>query len=563
MKRNKLFSLLSATAIAASLGLTSCDLDLTPIDYYGANSFWETEAQAVGNFHAMMAQLRTFDFQTSITYGELRGGAYTLEGLGSDGSNLLSTYIREQNLSVTNYGVANFGSYWGLIANANLFIARVEPADYFSDEATKNYCLGMAYGMRAYYYFLLYRAYGGVPLRLTPDVADGNYDPTTLYMKRAEPSEVMAQIKKDLAASLDYFGNQNSFNFDGESKNAKYYWSKAATEMLAGEVYLWNSKVTTGNQTADKSDLATAKTHFQNVINNYGLSLQDDFASVFSPDNKQNSEVVFAFKYDEQEETNGFSSYCYSATTGLTRGNAYDLDGEVWNDPLLIGGNVHYYQYSNALWYQFDAADTRRDATFVSSWHDSGATQLRGTFVRKHIGHVSDLTGYRAYDSDHAIYRLPLAYLSLAEIANMEGDNNGVKSNIDIIRKRAYGDAWDEATYGYTPGTFVQNEVAILHEKDKEFVQEGQRWWDVCRMSVSADCATTDHLVFHNEGHVAYGLSVSDLREATSRPWDEANPITVAPILSTDNAYRVLWPIDSATLSSDKELEEGGQTPGY
>ena len=156
-----------------------------------------------------------------------------METTGSDGSNLAAAYLREQNLSVTNYGVANFGNYWGLIANVNLFIARVEPADYFSSEETKNYCLGMAYGMRAYYYFILYRAYGGVPLRLIPDVADGNYDPVTLYMKRAQPSEVMAQIKKDITTSLNYFGNQTTFNFDNESGNAKYYWSKAATEMLA------------------------------------------------------------------------------------------------------------------------------------------------------------------------------------------------------------------------------------------------------------------------------------------------------------------------------------------
>ena len=560
MKKNKFFSLFSATVVAASLGLTSCELDLAPIDYYGANSFWTTEAQAIGDIHAMMQHFRTFDFQTNITYGEIRGGAYTLETTGSDGSNLAAAYLREQNLSVTNYGVANFGNYWGLIANVNLFIARVEPADYFSSEETKNYCLGMAYGMRAYYYFILYRAYGGVPLRLIPDVADGNYDPVTLYMKRAQPSEVMAQIKKDITTSLNYFGNQTTFNFDNESGNAKYYWSKAATEMLAGEVYLWNSKVTIGDQAADKNDLATAKTHFQNVINNYGLGLQGDFSAVFDPENKQNSEIIMAFKYDENEASNGFSGYCYSATTGLTLGNAFDINGETWADPLRIGGNVHYYQYSNALWYQYDEADTRRDATFISSWHDKEATQLRGTFVRKHIGSISALTSYRTYDSDHAIYRLPLAYLSLAEIANMEGDNTGVKNNINKIRERAYGDAWSEDVYGYTPGSFAENEVAILHEKDKEFVQEGQRWWDVCRMSVSSACGTTDHLVFHNEGHVAYGLAVNDLREATSKSWAEANSITVQPLLSTENAYRVLWPIDTSTLSSDTELE---QTPGY
>lgn len=555
MKKNKFFSLFSATVVAASLGLTSCELDLVPIDYYSANSFWTTEAQAIGDIHAMMEHFRTFDFQTNINYGEIRGGAYSLETIGSDNSNLASSTLREQNLSATNYGIENFGNYWGLIANVNLFIARVEPADYFTSEDTKNYCLGIAYGMRAYYYFILYRAYGGVPLRLTPDVADGNYDPVTLYMKRAQPSEVMTQIKKDITTSLTYFGDQTTFNFDDKSTNAKYYWSKAATEMLAGEVYLWNSKVTIGDQKADKKDLATAKTHFKNVIEKYGLKLQDKFSDVFNPENKQNSEIIMAFKYDENEASNGFSGYCYSATTGTTKGNAYNINGEIWEDPLRIGGNVNYYQYSNALWYQYDEEDTRRDATLISSWHDKEATQLRGTFVRKHIGSVSSSTNFRTYDSDRAIYRLALAYLSLAEIANMEGDNPGVKKYIDEIRKRAYGNE----SHGYTPGSFVENEVAILHEKDKEFVQEGQRWWDICRMSVNPACDATDHLVFHDESHIAYGLNKPDLREANPS-WEEANPITIRPQLSKDNAYRVLWPIDTNTLNSDPELK---QTPGY
>ncbi len=564
MKRYKLFSSLSTVLVAFSMGIVSCadNLDLSPIDYYGASNFWTTEAQAIGNISAMMQQFRGYNFQTVITYGEIRGGAYTLETTGSDGASLNSQYLREQNLSATNYGVANFGDYWGLIANANLFIARVEDADYFSNEDTKNYCLGIVYGLRAYYYFLLYRAYGGVPLRLTPDVVDGNYDATSLYMPRAKASEVMEQIKSDIATSLDYFGDQTSFDFDGDSKNAKYYWSKAATEMLAGEVYLWNSKVTVGDQVADKNDLSIAKTYFQNVINNYGLSMQDSFEDVFSVNNKQNSEIIFAFQCDEDEVTNAIPvNYGYGIITGYTIGTAYDINGNLWDNPDQIASTQQRYQYSNALWYQFDEEDTRRDITFSTSWHDQAATQLRGTFVRKNLGGISSATNYRAYDGDQPIYRLPLAYLSLAEIANMEGNFTDVENYINLVRQRAYGENWDPSVYAYKAGSFLENEVAILHEKDKEFVQEGQRWWDVCRMSVSAECEETDHLVFHNEGHVAYGLTITEnMKELNASSWEEASEITVKPILETSNAYRVLWPIDSSTLGSDPTLE---QTPGY
>ncbi len=510
-----------------------------------------------------MQQFRGFNFETVIRYGELRGGAYTMETTSSDGCSLDDQYQREQNLSVTNYDVSNFGGYWGLIANLNLLIYNVVDADYFSSEDAKGYCLGIAYGMRAYFYFLLYRAYGGVPLRLTPDVALGNYDANSLYMERANASDVLAQVKSDIASSLSYFGNQTTFNFDGNSSNAKYYWSKAATEMLAGEVYLWNSKVTVGDQTANQSDLSSAKTYFQNVINNYGLSLQSDFADIFSTSNEQNSEIIFAFMCDENEVTNGIPSYyTYGLTTGYTRGLAYDEYGNRFDDPDVVNDGIQRYEYYNALWYQFDPEDTRRDITFSTAWHDEDLTQLRGTFVHKNLGQISELTGYKAFDGDQPLYRLALAYLSLAEIANMEGDNSSVESYINTIRERAYGSNWDASKYGYTAGSFLENEVAILHEKDKEFIQEGQRWWDVRRMTVSTACGETDHLLFHEEGHIAYGLDIDDdtMREESPSSWDEAPLIRVSVILDPQYAYRALWPIDASTLGSDPKLT---QTPGY
>ncbi len=71
------------------------------------------------------------------------------------------------------------------------------------------------------------------------------------------------RLKKDLDTSLQYFGEQSGFDPYGHGN--KVYWSKAATECLAGEVYLWNSKVTIGDNKADISDLSKAKHFLKNV----------------------------------------------------------------------------------------------------------------------------------------------------------------------------------------------------------------------------------------------------------------------------------------------------------
>ena len=544
--------------------MSSCadKLDLAPIDYFGAGNFWKTEAQAIGNIHNQMASLRGKNFDNAITYGELRGGAYTLENTGSDGAMLNAVAIVSQNLSQTNPGMSNFGGYWGLVEKANLFIANVENAEYFAKQETKDYCLGMVYGMRAYYYFIMYRNYGGVPLRLTPDVENGNYDTSTLYMARATASQTMAQIKSDIQKSLNYFGSQTTFNFNNAKKNAKYYWSKAATEMLAGQVYLWNAKVSVGDQAATPGDLATAKTHFESVVNNYGLALQENFADVFSATNKQNSELIFAYMYDENEATNGnLAMWNYGIVTGYTIGTAYDREGNLWDNPDQISSTVQRYQFSNALYYQFDAADTRRDATFNASYHDQAATQLRGTFVRKMLGNISAKTSYRAYDADQPVFRLAEAYLALAEIANYEDDATNVEKYVNMIRERAYGANWDAATYGYKAGSFVENEVAILHEKDKEFIQEGHRWYDVRRMTTVKGGTATDHFVFQPQGHIAYGLTITDdMKELSASSWEDAKALEVKPILGTDVAHRVLWPLSTSDLNNDPELV---QNPGY
>ena len=201
MKAYKWIHYAAVGLLGPGLGMTSCadSLDLSPIDYYGAGNFWQTEEQAVGNITAQMSQFRSKVFQSVILYGEIRGGAYTRSSTGSDGSSLNYQYLRDQNLSQTNYGISNFGSYWGNIAAANLFIYNVEGATYFSDEDTKNFVKGEALVWRAFAYFKLLQYYSpyddnqyGIPVFLKPYDDPGNAMP-----ERKTQVEVYEQILSD------------------------------------------------------------------------------------------------------------------------------------------------------------------------------------------------------------------------------------------------------------------------------------------------------------------------------------------------------------------------------
>jgi hypothetical protein len=118
----------------------------------------------------------------------------------------------------------------------------------------------------------------------------------------------------------------------------------------------------------------------------------------------------------------------------------------------------------------------------------------------------------------------------LAEVANKKGEDPS--QYINAIRARAYGAGYPV----YVNSNFASNELAILAERDREFVYENKRWFDLVRMQDAAGKS----LVFSSAPSVLYGRT--------------------APALPQSEAYKLLFPVDVNTLNSDPKLK---QTPGY
>ena len=535
MAKIKNFILSGSLLIAGGLLGTSCDdwLDLGPIDGFGSGNYWSTEANVESYVDGLHKNLRDIYWEHSIVYGEQRGGHWII-GLTCDGSTAYWGDVVGQNFDQDHTGVSNFANYYGRITNINNLLANID--NIKMDDAKRNYFKGIAYGLRAFYYFDMHRIFGGVPLREGIEVIQGELDPIKLYKPRATPAQTLDFIKQDIKNSLEAFGSQNGFGLHGTV--AKKYWSKAATECLAAEVYLWSGKASlNGFLTPNAADLQTAKTYLNNVINNYGLAMLDDFAAVFDAKKKAHSEIIMAIHFAEGEATNSNSWWQYSCDTGQTQAQSFREDGSAWNDPLgLKKGSYMGAEYKKAVFNMFDEADSRKDATFLANYrkNEAGELYVNGTHVVKNIGYINS-NGDRVYCGDYVLYRLPWVYLSLAEIANYEGNTADVEKYINLVRERAYAENWDKATYGYTAGDFTQNELAIFNEKTKEFIQEGQRWWDLIRMTSTKG---GDPLVFDvNASFETYPI----LDKATE-------------------AHKILWPINKGVLSNDTTIL---QTPGY
>ena len=604
--KNKFLSIITSAAVAGSaLVATSCadDLDLSNPDGYDAGNFWRTEANFTGNLVALMNQWRGFDKTTLFYTGEFRTDYYWPHS-GTDGSGLRETMWPENAIDYTTPGLTNFGGYYGMISNCNTFLYYDEERGDVMSEQCREYLRGMIYGMRAYCYFQIHKLYGSGPLRIKPDVLLGNYDEVALQMPRATAEEILAQIKSDIDASLAHFNAAGNYSNSLYSGNRGHnFWTKAATEMLAGEVYLWSGKVSTLDHQADPADVAKAKTYFTNVLNNYGFSLMPTFNDAINGSKSANTEVIFATYYSETElTTNWFNYIMYDTGTGASPNNFWscvEKDGTTWSttanrltywyDPLnntkerntfyneRMNGQQHQ-AVRNAYWYRFDQEDSRikqfmplylikpeeraADLQYIPNF-DFNDHILAGCYIWKYHGSMG--TGGRMIGTNEMpYYRLAQVYLNLAEIANYEGNNSDVVRYINAIRERAYGSNWDVTKYGYTAGDFKANEIAILQESAKEFFQEGKRWWDLRRMTAVKGGQDSDHLIFRPEGCIGYGLTVGPNMYEVTANYDQLGTFTIetnTPVLDyATQKHLVLYPLDTDLLDGDKLLR---QNPGY
>ena len=96
--------------------------------------------------------------------------------------------------------------------------------------------------------------------------------------------------------------------------------------------------------------------------------------------------------------------------------------------------------------------------------------KLEGTVLKKFLGSINN-AGNRVFDTNEPLYRYVDVLLMLAEIENMKGGNPA--KYINEVRKRAYGNDFDDTTDSYHNSDFKTNELEILKERDREFVYEG------------------------------------------------------------------------------------------
>ncbi len=511
MKKN-IRNTLTILAFAA-LAFSACkkDLDLSPISNLSDVSYWKTPDQ----FDAFVSGVHTRFRSHSTSF--IRLGDLRAEVFGTDpGSTSAFTGEATQGaermwlhtLDADNAGVTNFGGFYDNINQLNLLIEKLNTTTVVTDAVKKNY-LGIAYGMRAFYYFQLYRTWGGVVIQTTPTAT---IDVSNLAKAASSAEEVMNFIKADIDLSNQAYEADYSFS----SKNKKAYWSKSATEMLKAEVYLW-----TAQRAGGIADANIAKNSLMAVQTNAsGLNLLPNFADVFASNNKDNAEMIFASRNKLNEATLTFIGDYVPQTSLIVNffdslaNRKFDVTTDNYGGILRVPVKIVTYR-------KFSDLDTRKNTTIQAAYSKTGTGPyvIAGAFLKKYSGEQN--AGARAYTNDFPIYRYADLLLLMAEAKVLLGESPAAE--INLVRARAYGANYNAATLGFPNQAIDANpKEAILQERLFEFIGEGKRWYDLRRFG--------DNYVYAKTS------------------------------LTAAQAYKLLWPIDRLSLTNNRSLV---QTPGY
>lgn len=495
------------TLLSLMLLLSACDLSIKPESDLTFNGFWDTEEAARAAHIGIYARYRNYA-PTFWSMGEIRSdiwGGATVE-TPSD------VELIKNNISKTQVYFGNWANFYGLMHNINDFINNV-PNIQFKNEADKNHMLAQAYGIRAHIYYTMLRAWGDVPI-VTEPLVQINLE--KLKKPRSPKTEVMQLVKADIEKSLELFGSENRLWL-----NKKIYWSKAATLALKGDAYLWSGKVLGGGQ-ADFTEAKNALTSIPGQLVAYD--------KLWGEANENNAEFIFAFDYQEDQESNFYANF----TGRIVDFNPFFNDkGVTAKDKTALGdgtgvvvNGASRYGPSNKILLALDNLDDNRRNTFIRLYSDNAGhipfvpdePEYKTSVLNKFLGTIYD-DGSRKNFNNVPLYRYADVLLLLAEAKN--NLNEDPSAEINAVRERAYGSKFD--AYKFVNGSQASNRKAILDERLKEFIGEGKRWWDLVRAG---------------EGIVFEEVSSLDAAEA----------------------YKIYYSISEGMLANDDQLT---QTEGY
>lgn len=427
-------------------------LNVDPQGQQAAQQFWKTQEDATKGVNAIYANLRTWE--------NLAFPALAIESTGSDeadkGSTVTdATFFNLYDTFTVTSTEGSLQSFWtGQYRNINLCNQVLDNIPNINMDANlKTRYLAEAKFVRAYSYFRLVRAYGGVPLRLKVPADASEYN-----IPRADKAAVYAQIEKDLNEAAAVLPQSYGASDLGRATKGAAIGMHAKVAMYQKK---WDDVLSLTNQ-----------------VIGMGYSLFPDFEKGFRTQNENNVESLFEVQCEFVPGNNDASNSQYSQVQGVAGEPA---GGWGFNTP------------SAALIAAFETGDPRKDATILFP----GETTPQGDFIKTNVVNIGYnqksyvpfgmfVSGNQGSQQNFRVLRFADILLMNAEAANELNNSSLALTSLNKVRARARGTAT-----GILPDVTTTDKVAlraaIYKERQVELALESDRLFDVIRQGRGAE----------------------------------------------------------------------------
>lgn len=425
---------------------------------------------------------------------------------------------------------------------------------------------GEARFLRAWYYFILIKHYGGVPL-----VGDVVYAPTdAISGKRNTYEECVNYISSECDAAANLLPlQQQGLNYGRITKGACLALKSRLLLYAASPLFNGRSEMDgiLGYPTADNSRWNKAAQAALDVINLNQYSLLDissppgyGFQKVFTL--RKNSEYILqdmagnnrtlesiwdpatrtgsgsAMPY--QELVDAFGTINGKPITDPTSG--YDPNNPYANRDPRLGYTILFNQGI-----MLNTSKTYTPVnTYVGAPQDGFPITKTGYYLRKFLDDNTIASSSSApTERCFPLIRYAEILLNYAEASNESGDIATAYEEIKAIRKRAGINPGGDNQYGLKIGMSKEEmRTVIQNERRVELAIEEHRYWDVRRWKIAPDVANkTLHGMKITKSGSTFSYELIDVR---------------TPVFNSEKWY--LWPIPQGEVNKSAELL---QNPGW
>lgn len=470
-------------AILTAATLSSCEdfLDKTPYDRVDPQAD-VTDQVAVAMANACYVPLRSSNLynQRIWSLDIVAGNSNVGAGGGDDGIETIQA-ANFTTLSDNAMALYMWRSPWIGIAQCNNLITALENSTNVSEEI-RDRSMGEALFLRAHYYYLLARLYGGVPLRLEP------YDPeTSSAIARASLDDTYSQIIDDCTNAISLLPPK--YEYDDHQKGRAC--QEAALYMLA-DIYLTlaPNNPSLYSKVIDLCDEITAL--------GYDLA-QCPYADNFNCPVRNGAESIFEVQYSGSTESDFWGNTPYASWLSTfmgPRGSGLVAGSWGWNQPTQeFMDDYEEGDLRKPISVFYDGCPDWEGKAYRSQWSNTGYN-VRKFLVSKEISPETDTS-----PANFVVYRYAGALLMQAEAFNELGETSNARGPINIVRKRA--------GLSPLPSNISKSDMreAIIHERRMELAFEGHRWFDLIRIdngsyalsflhSIGKTNATKERLLF-------------------------------------------------------------------